>query len=418
VPHGAGQPPFPAVVYAVQWSAMAASTGLLAAALASSFGAVRLGWRPAAGLVLATVALVATNPVIVHFAFSLMSDSLAASLTVAVVGSLAFAIDSPLPASRRLWLGIALVCLFLVALSRVEKLYVGVALLCVTGLWLIRQHRRWGGPFGRGRGAAIVALLACALGGALMINRATQIHDPNQAALDFSSMAFNRVVWPRLANVYSHLSPEAKALIPFEEAVRFDAHNNNVDRLLTTLLARDRGNQRIIDEITRTTLQTFPVAVVGKTLYDSGKYALPNIVFPLERALILPESGGTRWTFSRMGMARPGLTRVVLVYAEAFFLVVQLPLAAAMVITRGPRALWTHLVFWLMGAAIVSNALLFGLASGMDAHIRYALPAYVMIHASVTLLSLMRLIPSARRGPLAAPVTFPAPDDRPHVRGG
>lgn len=55
--------------------------------------------------------------------------------------------------------------------------------------------------------------------------------------------------------------------------------------------------------------------------------------------------------------------------------------------------LWTHPVCWLAAAAIVINALLFGLASGMDAHIRYALPAYVMCHASVTLLSLLWLVP-------------------------
>lgn len=395
---GVGRPgvgePSTAVVYAVQWSALAASTGLFAAALANGLGLFRAGRRRAAALVLATVALVATNPLVAHFAFSLMSDSLAASLTMAFVGSLVFAVGgAPSPPRRRLWLGIALVSFFLMALSRVEKLYVGVALVSLTGVWLFRHHLRLGVPFARRRAAVLLALLAVPLGVAIIVNRTTQTHDPNQAPLDLSSLAFNRVVWPRLTRVHPHLSPEARALIPFEEAVRFDAHNNHADRLLTELLTRNRDNQRIIDEITVTTFQTFPLAVVGKTMYDVAKYTFPNIAFPLERASILPESGATRWTLSRMGLPRPGLTRVALFGAEAFFLSVQLPLAAAIVMARRERALWKHPVFWLTGAAIVSNALVFGLASGMDAHIRYALPAYVMTHASVTLLSLLWFMP-------------------------
>src|SRR5262245_4428310 len=48
-------PPSTAVVYAIQWGAMAAATGLFAAALASGLGVSRAGRR---GVILATVALV------------------------------------------------------------------------------------------------------------------------------------------------------------------------------------------------------------------------------------------------------------------------------------------------------------------------------------------------------------------------
>jgi hypothetical protein len=189
--------------------------------------------------------------------------------------------------------------------------------------------------------------------------------------------------------VYPHLSPEARALIPFDEAVRVDAHNNNVDGLLI----RNRDNRRVIDEITVTTLRTFPAAVVGKTIYDLAKYVFPNLAFPLEGASILPKSIGTSWTLSRMGMAHPRLTRIALGGADVFFLIVQLPLAAAIMVSRRGRVLWTSPACWLAVTAIVVNAVLFGLASGMDAHIRYALPAYVMCHASVTVLSLLWLLP-------------------------
>jgi hypothetical protein len=48
---------------------MAASTGLFAAALANGLGVFRVGWRPATAVVLVTVALVVTNPLVAHFAF-------------------------------------------------------------------------------------------------------------------------------------------------------------------------------------------------------------------------------------------------------------------------------------------------------------------------------------------------------------
>jgi hypothetical protein len=390
VPHRVGAPST-AVAYAIQWSAVAASTALFAAALANGLLTFRTGPRTSLALVLATVVLVATNPLVAHFAFSVMSDSLATSFTMAFIGSLVFAAGCASSSRSRLWLGIALLCFFLMALSRVEKLYAGGALVLITAVWLFGNSTPLKGPFARRRALVIVGLLAGMLGVAAMVNRVTQIHDPSQASLDLSSMAFNRVVWPRLARVYPHLSPEARALIPFDEAVRFDAHNNNVDGLLI----RNRDNRRIIDEITVTTLRTFPAAVIGKTIYDLAKYAFPNLAFPLEGASILPESIATSWTLSRMGMAHPRLTRIALVGAEVFFLIVQLPLAVAIVVSRRERELWTYPACWLAATAIVINAVLFGLASGMDAHIRYALPAYVMCHASVTLLSLLWLIPDS-----------------------
>src|SRR5262249_43547178 len=75
VPHGDGAPST-ALVYAIQWGAMAAATGLFAAGLARGLGVFRAGRGTGAALIVATVALVATNPLVAHFALSLMSDSL------------------------------------------------------------------------------------------------------------------------------------------------------------------------------------------------------------------------------------------------------------------------------------------------------------------------------------------------------
>jgi hypothetical protein len=383
---GDGDPPFPAAVYAVQWGLLVASTAIFAFALASAAGLSRS--RRRMSLVLATVVLVGTNPLIAHFALSLLTDSLASSFTMGFVGALALTIDDGVRVrpGRRLWLGITLVYLVLMAWSRVEKLYLGAALVFLTSIWLLRNTRAAGTVTGR-RVVLLSGLFAAALGAVVLLNRAAQTPNPNRPPLDLSSLAFNRVVWPRLARVYPYLSPEAQAVVPFEAAVRFDAHNNQVYPFLSDLLQQRPDSRRIIDEITLTTLRTFPLAVLGKTAFDTAKYTLPNLAFPLERAGLFPQSIATAWTVARMASAHPGLTWTVLLAAETFFLIVQLPVALAALLAGRERRLWRHPIFLLTVSTVLTNALLFGLESGIDAHVRYALPAYVMIHAWVAFLS-------------------------------
>ena len=395
-------PPSPGLVYAVQLAMVVVSTTLFTLALADSLGFFGARRRDTIAAVLAATALTVTNPLIAHFAFSLMTDSLASSFCMAFIGSLALAIgDGVWARSRRgVWAGVAAVCLALLASIRVEKLYVSAGLVVVAAVWLVRTRPPARAALASPRVLVVAALFVAALSAVALLNRATQIPNPRRAPLALSDLAFNRVVWPRLARVYPYLSPAAQAQIPFAAAVRFDAHNNNVARFRNELLARSPDNQRLFDEITVTTLRTFPFAVLGRTVFDVTKYALPNLAFPLECATVLPQSIATNWTLSRMSEAHSRLTRVVLVGAEAFFLIVQLPLAlaAALAWRRSPRR--SHPIVWLTGAVILINALLFGMGAGQDANIRYALPAYTMTHAAVVLLSLAWLYRSA--GDLAA----------------
>ena len=292
------------------------------------------------------------------------------------------------------------------ALSRVDKFYLGVALVVLTGVWLLRTTVRSPTP-SRCDGVCHSFLLVGALGAVLLINGVTQTPNPNRPPLDLSSLAFNRVVWPRLARVYPYLSPEAHALIPPAEAVRFDTHNNHVYPLLSRL--RQGGeHQRIINEITLTTWRTFPVAVVGKTIFDVAKYTLPNLAFPATRRLDTPLVGRDAVDDLAHDVGPPSPHRGHPHRRPNPLLVMQLPLAIAALLVRRDLIGRPLPIVWLIATAILTNALLFGLHSGMDTHIRYALPAYVMIHASAVLLSLLWLCRTPT--PLAgAQVTDAAP---------
>jgi hypothetical protein len=394
--------PFTIWIYSFQWLALSLSTALFVYA---AIRVLRLRWtRRQTCLVAAGATLiVVTNPLIAHFSIALMSDSLASSLTIAAIASLALALPgdptSVLPDWK--WLALALLLLFLMALSRVDKFYVATMICMTTIMWTMYARRRQA-LITVGKTVAVIALLMVVLTIVVGVNRATQTYNPKRPPLDASSLAFNRVVWPHLAETYPYLPPRVKAVISPEEATHFDQHNNNVYPLLARLLRSDPGNRAIVNEITLTALRRFPARVIGKTAFDISKYTLPNIAFPLELAHVLPLSIASDWTRSRMEQITPRLTDAALWISQLVFLFGGLPVTLAMLLRTGrPRIRW-QLIAWLVATLIASNSLLFGLEAGMDAHIRYALPTYTLFQAAVAAISLAWVLTMPRSKHTAA----------------
>ena len=136
--------------------------------------------------------------------------------------------------------------------------------------------------------------------------------------MDVSSLAFNRVVWPRMSNAYDYLPDKIKEIVIKAEAEKFDEHNNNVYPFLTKILQEKNGKE-VISTITFTTLEHFPLQVAAKTAFDFLKYTLPNLAFPFESLGVLPTSVATEWTISRMGMPQPKLTKYFLLLGALSF---------------------------------------------------------------------------------------------------
>ncbi|MDG2540118.1 hypothetical protein P5Y53_20745 [Dyella jiangningensis] len=378
--------PFTPLIYAFQWLALALSTTLFVHAAISL---LRLGWSSnrARLVTIGTTLMVISNPLIAHFSLSLMSDSLASSFTVAVIASLALALSGPgaQAGPRWKWLAIALLLLFFMAFSRVDKLY-SAAVICLCVVWAICA-RRGQVVFPARIAATVIGLLVVTLAGVVGINKATQTYNFDRPPLDLSSLAFNRVVWPHMAETYPYLSRRVKVLVSKQDAEHFDQHNNNVYPLLAELLKSDPGNRAVINEITLTTLRRFPAQVAGKTAFDLTKYTLPNFTFPLELAHVLPESIATDWTHTRMQQVVPTFTDVALGISHVVLLLGGVPIALVMLQRKDRPRIGGQLMAWLAVIVIVSNSLLFGLEAGMDAHIRYALPTYTLFQATVAAMS-------------------------------
>jgi len=396
VSHGESLP-FTPWIYAFQWLALALSTALFVYA---SIKVLRLDWtsRQTFQVTAGATLVVVTNPLIAHFSIALMSDSLASSLTIACIGSLALALpdDRTRAFPQWTWLAAALLLLFLMALSRVDKLYAALVICVTVVAWAIctgRRKARIGGGT-----TAVAATLLATLVAVVYVNKTTQTYNHDRPPLDVSSLAFNRVVWPHLAETYPYLSPRAKAVISPEDALHFDEHNNHVYLLLTRLLKSDPANRAVINEVTLTTLRRFPAQVAGKAVFDIAKYTLPNIAFPLELVHVLPLSTATDWTHSRMQQNTPRLTDAALWTSQAVFLLGGMPIALVMLLRKGRPPIRWQLIAWLATAAVASNSLLFGLEAGMDAHIRYALPTYTIFQAAVAAMSLAWALTTPRDG--------------------
>lgn len=393
--HDADSKPSVGWTYSLQILAVLVSSVPYTVALLKVFAPTALSKKKQAAIVVMAAVLLTVTPLIAHFSLSVMSDSLASSLTIATVGSLAnLATSIEANARKSFWLIVSALCLVVMALSRVDKLYLGFALTLTTIVCLQFKIRRLPAIRGRVYVAGVGLLLCASIVTAAGLNRFTQVTNPSRPPLDISSMAFNRVVWPRLTKVYPYLSDRAKTQITERDAELFDSHNNNVYPLLVRLLAGHPENRSLVNEMTRVTLQKFPLQVAGKTVWDIAKYMLPNVAFPLELVSVLPESIATDWTYSRMSHPYPSLTLFWLLLSTGIFYLFELPAAVAVLKIVRLHGWVTTPIAWLTVVTIAGNAFLFGLESGMDAHIRYALPTFVILQEAVTVLSLLWLFDS------------------------
>ena len=344
------------------------------------------------------------NPLVNHFCLTLLTDSLATSFTILFITFLTKGcfLNSP-PAKRTLYFICATLSFVLMATIRVEKLYLAGFLFfgCCIAL-VIFKHRCHKMQTTTAHCLIAFLFFAIGMGTAVLINKETTVYNTSRPPLDFKSLAFNRVVWPHMNDVYKYLPKSLKQQITPEEARQFDSHNNYVYPFLVRTLSKRDGAQQITN-ITLLTLEHFPFRVIGKIIFDFVKYSAPNFAFPMEAANILPKSVATSWTISRMEMFTPVLSRAYLLIGSvqfvvlfAFFLI-KIPRppdkdAKTSLLTSFSCRLghWAPFTFLILGATVLLNAGMFTLFAGMDAHIIYALPTYTIIQTVVVTCAIVR----------------------------
>ena len=374
------------------------------------------------------------NPLIAHFALTLMADSLATSFTLIFIVFLTKGCFSDVSSAKRsLYLAFASLAFILMATTRTEKIYLASLLFLGCCVVIMTVKRRLHIPH-RAAASGLLATIffTAAIGMSIFIKKETTVYNTNRPPLDFYSLAFNRVVWPRMSDAYNFFPDALKQEVTLDEAKKFDSDANFVYPFLVKTLSKNGGVEQI-NSITLLTLEHFPIHIAGKIFFDFFSYTTPNFTFPMEAMNILPESRSTSWTISRMEMFTPMLSRAFLFigymqfFALLVFLLVKCPRIPKIgsVTLLNPFNLFrlnspplgasdltklefdtsrfavrffirklifeSPFIFLVLGATIFLNSGMFTLFAGMGAHIRYALPTYTIIQTVVVSFAISRI---------------------------
>ena len=380
------------LVYLLQTGAALLSVGYLAGVLWDvTASTLRFAFLTGASptvrrLVIGALAVaVFTEPLVNHFALSVLTDSLATSFTTAGVAALvriAVLADTRLRTGVLGWLTIVAA-----GFMRAEKVPVFAVVIAVT-LAILAARDRCEIPLGseppRRRRLAVLALLATLLltpsATVLVLNRAMQTADYGWPPLSPSVRLFVRTAWPRLADIRPLLSAEAQAVISAADADRFDSNYNEYLSLVPRLRRSAGGTDRLVNDVSLTALRHRGIDVAVWTAVDAIRYTAPMIAYPLD--LVTDAHSASGWTDSRMGMVHPTLTHVYLVIATTVLVAVQLPLLFVALIGReGDNPRVAYAAGLIVGTAVV-NGVLYAMGNGLQ-NVRYALPAYVLVHALI-----------------------------------
>ena len=355
--------------------------------------------------------LVFSQPLVNHFALSVMTDSLAASFTVAGIGSLIriTALDDIRPRTVVIgWLAIAAA-----GFMRSEKVYVmglTVVLAMLAVWWLARPtaNREPNPVLSRRRSLLVVLTVLLLTPGGLVtvINKATQTADYyGWPPVSINVRLFLRTVWPRLTELRPFLSQEFQHAVSERDAWAFDADYNKHLGLVPELRRHAGGTDLLVNEASWMAIQRHGLEIAGRTAMDMLKYTIPMIVYPLDLALddhdareklrstipvianpllVLRGRNASSWTHTRMREARPLLTDIYLWVATGVLIIIQLPVVW-LLRRRFRESGWDKPVVvtagLMLGVSII-NAALYSVANGAQ-NVRFALPACVLVYAVI-----------------------------------
>jgi hypothetical protein len=397
--------PVQTVMYLVQTAVLVAACAFLVSTV-WRVAALTAGWSRLAGvrprtrrgiLVFAT-AVTVTTPLGLHYADSVLADSLAASLTITSVAAVI-----RVAAGHRRLLAVTLCTVPVAAaaeLMRSEKLYLVVAVCAITLIGIVAvRPRRW-----LARSAALLVVLVVPAAIVHEVDAATQTANYGRAPLTLDTVLFDRSVWPRLEQIRPTLSPTLQAVITPQLARQFDEDPNGESAMILRLEAADGGRDVYVHDVTLAALRCCWPAITGDTALDGLKYAAPQVTTAIEWMLQSPTP--TPYDIDKMAAAHPRLTSAFLWSSIVLFFAVLLPLSLlAAVRARGRLRGAAGAAAGVIACTVLVNAVMFAMLSAQPANIRYSLPAYLLLQACAVWGALAFLYAESARRALSSPRT-------------
>lgn len=345
-----------AAVYAFQ-------TALSVAALWVFFGTLRLAARRAPNvrhdLILAT--LVVCTPVVAHFNFSILSDSVATSLFV--IGGAALLRLAVLKTVTPGAMTLALVGIAGSGLVRQDRLLCFAVILVGLAIWMA-MHRRY-------THALAVGLLLLACVGTIQLNRLTQSTIAGgRPAISAPFLIFDRTVRGRLSQLMPDMPSVIRARITPADASHWD-ESITYSAVVADKLSDAPGQAAMVSGAL-TAVRHHGLSIAAHGAVEAAQYLVTPVTYvAFTIAPQLPGAESTSWTYSRMANWTPDLT---LAYVAVF--VALMLIAVVVAFKRFPPKGLEKLtaVYWLFVVAVIT-AVHVG-TSSLGFHLRYALPIF------------------------------------------
>lgn len=305
-------------------------------------------------------------PLVAHFNLTVLTDSLAMSFFIS--GFAALVRIFILGRASVLTIAVAAVSIFAAGFVRPERIMQFMAILLVGAVWVLARRRN--------RLLLLVVVLLLAVGVSTQkLNTATQDADVGRPRPTITYALFDRVLQGHFEELYDEMPLNVQAEISREDAAAWTANGHYV-ATLGRRLDSPSGHQVMRDAI-KAALGCCGGAIVFQASVDYLEYLTTPFNYLRESLWGTDElTSWTAWTDSRMAGAHASLT-----YS---YIKLGLTLIAAsfVLFLAGWRTLWRLvairelLAFTL--AAVLISALMYTVRTGIDFHIRYAMPIFAL----------------------------------------
>lgn len=313
------------------------------------------------GLPLAFAAL----PLVAHFNLSVLTDSLAVSFFLS--GFAALVRIFILRRATVLAIAVAAVSIFAAGFIRPERIAQFMAIVVVGAIWvLVRRRYR----------LLLVALLLLAAGfSTQQLNLATQNADFGRPRPTLTYALFDRVLQGRFLSLYDEMPANVRADISREDAEAWQANGHYVATIGRRL--DDPAGHVVMRDAIRAALACCGAPIAYQAAGDLVEYLTAPLNYLRESVWGTDAvTSWTAWTDSRMAAAHESLT-----YAYINFGFVLIALAFVLFVVALPSLWRTPAIRELLlftGIAVLLTALMYTIRTGIDFHIRYALPIYTL----------------------------------------
>ena len=385
--------PFHHILYTIHLVYGTLATGFFCAVIYDTLGlhskSILIAKRKWSFVALFSV-LILSIPLVMHMHFSVLTDSLAASFTLAF---LAASIGLFTMNARR-YSGPTLIFFVLLSLTRPDRFIFASLFLLIASLafavktvrckpaasFLIKTRKQTLGT------AVLVLCLATSITLVIIKMTQTQVAHRMPPALEY--FMYERVVRNRLAHLYPLLPTNITCSISFEDAQFYDSHFNNYRQAVAKLVLEDSGvverisqmNFARVNQITRLAWKSYHRMIIVEILKD----IFCNLFSPFADLLahytpILNIDGAIGWTESRMGQSYPRITSAYLRMFRFLFLLstlygVFMVCARKISVPKFNNQVGFMLVLWMLISAIG-----YGATGCNSFHIRYTLPCYLQV---------------------------------------